>query len=153
MLRTRPGPPSPTRPLPQPNRDTGVKYTTTTSSGGEYRINNVPVGRYNISAAAPGMATATKGDVSMELNHTTAVNLTLQVGSLSTVVEVEEAGATIDTSTAQLQSTFDSKSAVDVPLSGISRVVGTSGIYNLSLTSAGVATSGGVGQGTGPSIS
>ena len=135
------------------NRDTGVKYTTNTNSSGEYRINNVPVGRYNISAAASGMATATRADVSMELNHTTAVNLTLQVGTLSTVVEVEEAGATIDTSTAQLQSTFDSKTAVDVPIAGISRVVGTSGIYNLSLTGAGVATSGGVGQGTGPSIS
>ena len=135
------------------NRDTGVKYTTNTNSSGEYRVNNVPVGRYNVSASASGMATATKADVSMELNHTTAVNLALQVGTLSTVVEVEEAGATIDTSTAQLQSTFDSKTAVDVPLAGISRVVGTSGIYNLSLTGAGVATSGGVGQGTGPSIS
>src|SRR5439155_19833672 len=60
---------------------------------------------------------------------------------------------TIDTSTAQLQSTFDAKTAVDVPLAGISRTLGTSGIYNLSLVGAGVATSGGVGQGTGPSIS
>lgn len=135
------------------NKDTGVKQTTTTNSGGDYRINNVPVGQYNISATAAGMATATKADVSMELNHTTAVNLTLQVGTLSTVVEVEEAGATIDTSTAQLQSTFDSKTAVDAPLAGISRTLGTSGIYNLSLVGAGVATSGGIGQGTGPSIS
>src|ERR1051326_1710307 len=61
------------------NRDTGVKYTTNTNSSGEYRINNVPVGRYNISAAASGMATAPRAEVSMELNHTTAVNLTLQV--------------------------------------------------------------------------
>ena len=89
----------------------------------------------------------------MELNHTTAVNLTLQPGTVSTVVEVQEAGATIDTSTAQLQTTFDSKQAVDVPLAGISRTLGTSGIYNLSLVGAGVATSGGVGQGTGPSVS
>jgi len=139
--------------ITETNRETGVKYTTNTTSGGEYRINNVPVGRYDVSAAAAGMATATRADVSMELNHTTAVNLTLTVGALSTVVEVEEAGATIDTSTAQLQSTFDSKSAVDVPLAGISRTLGTSGIYNLSLVGAGVATSGGVGQGTGPSIS
>src|SRR5712691_11445938 len=35
------------------NKETGVKYNTTTGSGGEYRINNVPVGRYNITAAAP----------------------------------------------------------------------------------------------------
>jgi len=47
------------------NRDTGVKYTTETSSSGEYRINNLPVGRYNVTAAVPGMATATKADVTM----------------------------------------------------------------------------------------
>jgi hypothetical protein len=135
------------------NRGTAVKYTTTTSTAGEYRINNIPVGLYNVSASASGMATVTKADVSMELNHTTAVNLSLQPGTVSTVVEVQEAGATIDTSTAQLQTAFDSKQAVDVPLAGISRTLGTSGIYNLSLVGAGVATSGGIGQGTGPSVS
>ena len=77
-----------------------MKHTTETSSSGEYRINNVPVGRYNVTAAAPGMATATKADVTMELNHTAAVNFALQVGALSTVVEVEEAGATIEARTA-----------------------------------------------------
>jgi hypothetical protein len=57
-----------------------------------------------------------------------------------------------DTSTAQLQTTFDSKSAVDLPVAGASRVVNGAGIYNLSLLGAGVASSGGVGQGVGPSI-
>ncbi|MBZ5591030.1 MAG: carboxypeptidase regulatory-like domain-containing protein [Acidobacteriia bacterium] len=135
------------------NKDTGVKYSSTTSTAGDYRINNVPVGRYDVNATVSGFTPVTRADVSVELNHTTTTNLSLTVGSVTTVVEVQEAGATIDTSTAQLQTAFDSKQAVDVPLAGISRVIGTSGIYNLSLTSAGVATSGGVGQGTGPSIS
>src|SRR3984893_7015453 len=135
------------------NKETNVKYTTVTSSTGEYRISNVPVGRYDVNATASGFTPVTKADVSLDLNHTTAVNLTLTVGTITTVVEVQEAGAMIDSSTAQLQTTFDSKQAVDVPLAGISRTLGTSGIYNLSLVGAGVASSGGVGQGTGPSIS
>ena len=135
------------------NKETNVKYTTVTSSTGEYRIGNVPVGRYDVNATASGFTPVTKADVSLDLNHTTAVNLTLTVGTITTVVEVQEAGAMIDSSTAQLQTTFDSKQAVDVPLAGISRTLGTSGVYNLSLVGAGVATSGGVGQGTGPSIS
>jgi hypothetical protein len=135
------------------NRETDVKRTTTTGAAGEYRMNNIPVGRYNVTATAPGMATATTADVNVELNHTAAINLVLQVGTVSTVVEVQEAGVAIDTSTAQLQTNFDAKQAVDVPLAGISRTLGTSGIYNLSLVGAGVTTSGGVGQGTGPSIS
>jgi hypothetical protein len=135
------------------NRDTNVKYTTVTNAVGEYRINNVPVGLYNVSAAASGFTTATKADVITELSHTTSVNITLAIGAVTTVVEVQESGVTIDTTTAQLQTSYDSKASVEQPLAGISRTVGTSGIYNLSLVGAGVTTSGGIGQGTGPSIS
>src|SRR5271154_5371176 len=41
------------------NKDTGVKYPTVTGTAGEYRINNVPIGRYDVSATAPGFAPAT----------------------------------------------------------------------------------------------
>jgi hypothetical protein len=135
------------------NKDTGVKATTATNGNGEYRFNNAPVGRYDVSATASGFSTATVANLQLELNHTASVNLTLQVGTVSTSVEVTESSALIDTSTAQLQSTFSTQQAVDVPIAGISRTLGTSGIYNLSLVGAGVASSGGVGQGTGPSVS
>lgn len=134
------------------NKETGVKYSTTTNATGEYRLNNIPVGTYNVTAAKTGFTAATMADVQLQLNHTSSVNLTLEVGTVSTTVEVAEAAALIDTSTAQLQSTFDSKIAIDSPLAGLSKTVNGAGIYNLSLLGAGVASSGGVGQGTGPSI-
>jgi hypothetical protein len=134
------------------NMDTGVKYTSATSAIGEYRLNNIPVGRYDVSATAKGFATTTVANVELQLNHTASVNLTLPVGTVSTTVDVTEAAATIDTSTAQLQSAFDSRSAVDVPTAAFAKTLGGTGIYNLSLLGAGVASSGGVGQGTGPSI-
>jgi hypothetical protein len=134
------------------NKETGVKYTSVTSATGEYRLNNIPVGRYDVSAARQGFATATLAGVQLQLNHTSSVNLMLAVGAVSTTVEVTEAAAMLDTATAQLQSTYDSKSAVDVPSAGISKIVNGAGIYNLSLLGAGVASSGGVGQGTGPSV-
>ena len=133
--------------------DTGVKTSATANSAGEYRLGNLPVGTYNVTATSSGFTPVTLGNVAVTLNQTVTANMTLKVGEVTTVVEVQEAGATIDTSTAQLQTAFDSKQAVDVPLAGISRTLGTSGIYNLSLVGAGVATSGGIGQGTGPSIS
>ncbi|HZU27265.1 MAG TPA: TonB-dependent receptor [Bryobacteraceae bacterium] len=134
------------------NRNTGVKYTTTSNQDGDYRLNNVPVGSYNVSATSPGFATATVEDVQLELNHTANVNLTLNVGSVSSTVEVTAAAAMIDTSTAQLQTTFNTKDAEDLGIAANSKVVNGSGIWNLSLLGAGVASSGGVGQGTGPSI-
>ena len=133
--------------------DTGVKTSVTASSAGEYRLSNLPVGAYTVTATSSGFTPVTLGNVVVSLNQTITANLTLKVGEVTTVVEVQEVGATIDTSTAQLQTAFDAKQAIDVPLAGISRTLGTSGIYNLSLVGAGVATSGGIGQGTGPSIS
>ncbi len=134
------------------NKDTGVKYDTAANGVGNYRFNNIPIGRYDVSAAAKGFATATSANVVLELNHTATVNLRLSVGTVATQVEVTAAAAAIDVSTAQLQTTFDSKQAVDLPVAAFSRVINGAGIYNLSLLGAGVASSGGVGQGTGPSI-
>ena len=134
------------------NRDTGVKYTSVTNAEGQYRLNNIPVGSYTVAAAKAGFSTASTSGVDLQLNHTTAINLTLEVGAVSTTVEVSAAAAAIDTSTAQLQTTYDSRAAVDLGMASTSKVVNGSGIYNLSLLSAGVTTSGGVGQGTGPSV-
>ena len=134
------------------NVDTNVKYTGVANSAGDYRINNVPAGRYNVTVTAKGFTTATMAGVEAQLNHTATVNFTLPVGSVATTVEVTAATAAIDTATAQLQTTTTPGTAVDVPTAGFSKVVNGSGIWNLSLLGAGVASSGGVGQGTGPSI-
>jgi len=72
----------------------------------------------------------------------------MAVGNTATTVEVSEAGAGIDTTTAQLQQTFDTRSVLELPQTGSG-----SGIYNLALLGAGVSTAGGVGQGFGPAVS
>ncbi len=134
------------------NKDTNVKYDTVTNVEGLYRLNNIPVGRYDVSAAAPGFSMATMGDVQTDLNRTATVNLSLAVGSVTTQVDVQEAAAAIDTTTSQLQGTYGSQAALDMPTAGISKVVNGAGIYNISLNFAGVALAGGIGLGTGPSV-
>jgi hypothetical protein len=131
-------------------RDTGVKYDTNANENGEYRINNLPVGTYSVSSSALDFATSTINGVSIELNKTSTLQVTLEVKGAVTTVEVSGAPATLDTTTAQLQSTFEAKDLGDSALT-VSGGVG-SGVLNLSLLSAGVATSGGVGVGTGPSV-
>jgi len=134
------------------NRDTNVQYATVTNGTGEYRLNNVPVGTYSISASAAGFSTATVGGVQLELNRTASVNLNLTVGSVSTAVEVTEAPALIDTTTSQVQTTYGSDLARDLPTAGFSKLVNGAGIYNISLNGAGVAFAGGIGYGTGPAV-
>ncbi len=130
--------------------DTGVKYETKANDAGEYRFNNLPVGTYSISASTANFATTTINNFVVELNKTSTLQITLEVKGAVTSIEVSGAAAALDTTTAQLQSTFEAK---DIGDSAIASTGGTgSGVLNLSLLSAGVATAGGVGVGTGPSV-
>jgi hypothetical protein len=132
------------------NDATGVKYTTVTGSDGLYRFNNVPVGTYTITARASGFSTLSVKGVNLQLNRTATANLKMEVGQVSTTVEVVGAAIVLDTTTPQLQTTFESKDIVDLPI--IENSNGLYGALNLSLLGAGVASNGGVGQGVGPSV-
>ena len=129
------------------NVGTNISTTAISSGNGEYRFTNLPAGTYSVTAKASGFTAATLKNVSINLNQTATANFTLQVGAVSSSVEVVEAPAAIDTTTAQVQNTFTTKQAEDLPTSSIG-----SGILNLSLLGSGVASSGGVGIGTGPSV-
>jgi Carboxypeptidase regulatory-like domain len=130
--------------------DTGVKYETKANENGEYRFNNLPIGTYDISASTANFATTTINGFTIALNKTSTLMITLEVKGAVTSIEVTGAAAALDTTTAQVQSTFEAK---DISDSAIASTGGTgSGVLNLSLLSAGVATSGGVGVGNGPSV-
>ena len=126
---------------------TGIEYTSTTDRTGQYRINHLPVGFYNVTAAAANFASKTAANVELQLNRTVSVNLSLQLASQATTVEVQDVPASLDTASSQLQSTFDTRFLTSVPTAATG-----SGFLNLSLLSAGVASSGGLGQGVGPSV-
>ncbi len=132
------------------NLATGVKYTTTTNAAGEYRINNIPVGTYDVEASATGMAARRVSGVALDLNRTASVNFKMQVGTVATTVEVVESSSLIDTSTAQLQTTFNSEASLNLPSAG--NYLNDTGVLNLSLLAPGVTQSSGVGYGTGPSV-
>jgi hypothetical protein len=132
------------------NIDTNVSASTTTNDRGEYRLSNLLVGRYNLTVTAPGFAAAKLANIDVQLNVTQTANVTMQVGQVATTLEVSAAGAVIDTTTAQLQSTFDARQIVDMPI--IENSTGLNGALNLSLLSSGVSSNGGVGQGIGPSV-
>ena len=129
------------------NGATEVKTSATTNASGEYRITNLPAGTYTLEASATGFAPASLKNVDVRLNLTATENMTLQIGQVSASVEVQEAGITIDTTTAQIQNTYSTKEIADLPVTAIGN-----GVLNLSLLQAGVTSAGGVGVGSGPSI-
>ncbi|HTS30058.1 MAG TPA: TonB-dependent receptor [Bryobacteraceae bacterium] len=130
------------------NDATGVKTTVVTNASGVYRFSNLPVARYTLTGSAAGFTTSTVNGLELTLGNVLTVNMTLAVGAVGTTVEVSAASAVIDTTTAQIQTTFNTQQVSELP-----QTAQGSGIYNLALMGAGVSTSGGVGQGFGPAIS
>ena len=129
------------------NLQTGFKINTTTNTNGEYHFVNLPAGHYSLQASSSSL----KGgyaDIVVELNKTATANITATVAGTATTVEVSEQATTIDTTTAQISSTFTTKEVQDLPITSTG-----SGVLNLSLLNAGVASSGGIAAGSGPSIS
>ena len=130
------------------NVATGVVSTVRANGVGQFYLPNLPPGTYNVSANAAGFATFTLKGFVVTLNTTASATLTLPIASAATVIEVSaEAGMTIDTTTTQLQTTFESQELKNLPASSSSN-----GVLNLSLFVPGVASGGGLGVGTGPSV-
>jgi hypothetical protein len=129
------------------NAATSARATASTSPSGVYRLANLLPGNYTVSAEAPGFNISVVKDVPVQLNQTGTVNVALNVGSVSTSVEVGATSSVIDTTTSQIQTTYGARQIADLP----TNTIGV-GVINMSLLEAGVASAGGIGVGTGPSV-
>jgi hypothetical protein len=132
------------------NTGTGLKATATTQTQGSYRFVQLPVGSYTLVVKAQGFKTTTVANVPVDLNKSNTANVRLEVGASSTTVEVAGEAAPVDTSSAQLESLYNSRLAAD---SGMTSAGGGSGgVLNLSMLSPGVTNANAMGLGAGPSV-
>ena len=132
------------------NLGTGQKITTTTRGSGEYVFTNLPVGNYRITVTGANFRTTTLENVPVELNKTLTANVQLQVGTSATTVEVSGIAPPVDTTTAQLQTSYDNQLSQDL---GLASTGGTgAGVLNLSMLNPGVTNASALGLGTGPSV-
>jgi hypothetical protein len=74
----------------------GAKETRTDSAG-YYRFANLPPGAYTIVVKAQGFETLKQEGLTLEVGRLPSVNLTLTIGKVNTVVEVNTEGPMIDT--------------------------------------------------------
>ena len=129
--------------------DTSVTTTTITNTTGSYHFENLPVGTYRVVVTSKGFKTAIQ-QVDVVLNQTGTMNVTLSPGATTETIEVSGVAATIDTTSAQLQSTFDNRYSQDLGLTSAGGL--GAGVLNLSLLSPGVAQVSSMGIGAGPSV-
>jgi len=129
---------------------TGQKIATTTRGAGEYVFTNLPSGNYRITVTSANFRTTTLENVPVELNKTGTANVQLQVGTSATTVEVSGVAPPVDTTTAQLQTTYNDQYSQDLGMTSTGGVGG--GVVNLSMLNPGVTNASAMGLGMGPSV-
>jgi len=127
---------------------TGYKVTGITDRLGGYQFGNLPVGIYRVTALATGFQGTSLAAVPVELSRTTNAPLTLAIGRETDTVTVTETPSLVDVASAQIANLYTDRMSSDLAISSTL----TGSYLNLSLLGGGVASSGGVGAGSGPSV-
>src|SRR5262249_39689622 len=89
------------------NAQIGTARETTTDSQGPYSIPNLGPGQYNVRAERTGFQTAVQNGVILAVGGATVVDLTLQVGTVSEVVQVTSEEVLVETTKAELSRVVD----------------------------------------------
>ena len=101
------------------NLDTGVDSPTKTNSTGFYRVEFLPIGRYQVTVDAQGFGTQTVPPFQLETLQTANFNVKLTVGGGSSTVSVSAAGEILNTTNDTLSSTFTTNTIANLPLNGL----------------------------------
>jgi outer membrane receptor protein involved in Fe transport len=98
--------------------DTAVKHTTTSSSGGEFLFQDLPLGAYSVTVSFPGFQTVKTDKISVLAGVIYTLPVTLQLSASATTIEVEAAGVNLDTTSTTQTMVLDAKVVADLPLNG-----------------------------------
>src|SRR5574342_774620 len=100
------------------NTGTGVTTTQLTNEAGVYNFPSVPAGTYSVSASLPGFKTSVTNNVQVTLAPV-RLNITLEVGTLDSKVEVSIGADTLLTeNAASVGTVLPQQKVSDLPLVG-----------------------------------
>src|SRR5262249_36153176 len=85
---------------------------------GQFLFPLVPVGIYRITVEHPGFKKFEQTGIRLQVNDNLKLDVQLDLGEISTVVKVEGAGIAVETSSAGLKETVDSRRVVELPRNG-----------------------------------
>jgi Carboxypeptidase regulatory-like domain/TonB dependent receptor len=100
------------------NVNTNVPYPGETNDVGLYSIPSLPPGTYRIIVEKEGFAQIVKPDVVLHVADVSAINFSLQIGSITQSVTVESGAPLINTESAAVSTVVDRQFAENLPLNG-----------------------------------
>ena len=98
--------------------DTDTKHSTTSSSGGEFLFQDLPLGTYSVAVSFPGFQSVKTDKISVLAGVIYTLPVTLQLSTSTTTIEVEAAGVVLDTTSTTQTTVLNAKAVADLPLNG-----------------------------------
>src|ERR1700686_3496160 len=98
------------------NTDTNLSRTVQTNGGGEYRLELLPVGSYQVGVTAPGFKKTVLSGVVLEVNVPARVDVMMQLGDVNQTVTVTERVPLINTTSPEIGRTIQPEEIENVPL-------------------------------------
>jgi outer membrane receptor protein involved in Fe transport len=100
------------------NEETGVSRATVSDEQGRYRVTNLNIGLYDVSASLSGFQTAARRGIALTIGREAVVDITLNIGELSDQVTVTSDAPLVDTRSAGLGGIVDRDTILQIPLNG-----------------------------------
>ncbi len=98
------------------NQANGLERDTETGTNGEYIFLEVPVGTYDVAINQPGFKKYLRKGIVLNLNEIVGVDIVLQVGGSTEIVEVTGAPPLVDTTSTQLGAVVGERAVSELPL-------------------------------------
>ena len=100
------------------NEATGVAYTQVTTGTGNYAFPSLVVGNYTLRAEMTGFKTVNQTGIVLQVDTPLAVNLALEIGQTTEVVNIEGAFEKLQTTSATIGSVVEQQAIEKLPLNG-----------------------------------
>lgn len=100
------------------NRATGLSRTVITDASGAFTLPLLPVGTYSLTVEQAGFRKYERPNILLQANENVQADATMQIGNVQETVTVEATASQVDTRSATLNHTVDSKRVVELPLNG-----------------------------------
>src|SRR6266404_513844 len=100
------------------NQGTNISTTVATKSEGQYTVTNLQPGSYRVTATSDGFAEKSIRDINLSVNQTVRVDVSLEVGAVTTRTEVEATAPVVQSETSSIGQIVDSRQVTKMPLDG-----------------------------------
>ncbi len=98
------------------NEGTGSTYTATSSGSGNYRFPSIELGRYTITATAPGFRQQVYTGVEVRVGSVTSLDANLTAGGGNESITVASDAPTVESQSSDVGGTVTTQQIVDLPL-------------------------------------